>query len=324
MAHLRDEYSQSSNIKSKQTRKNVIDAIEKILRHLKLIARLPKNGLAIFCGNVAGEGQQDIKLIAVEPPQALTTKLYRCDQVFILEPLQDMLKAKHVYLLLVIDRKEATLGLLEGKQIKLLKHFTSGVPGKFKAGGQSANRFKRLVEIMAKEFYKRIADKVAEIWDDLSKKTEIKGFLVGGPGPTKEHWLEESGLRSDIKRKVIAVKDLCYTDETGLRLLVEKARDELSEEEVIKEKNLVKKFFEAIARHSTRVTYGWDAVKNALINGAAELVLVSKTVPVEKIKAIKQLCQISGARLEVISTDTHEGQQFASFKVAAFLRFEIE
>jgi len=49
VARLREEYSQSSNIKSKTTRTNVLSAIEKIMQYLKLFKETPKNGLVVFC-----------------------------------------------------------------------------------------------------------------------------------------------------------------------------------------------------------------------------------------------------------------------------------
>ena len=52
-AKLREEHSQSSNIKSKSVRNNVQSALEKIMQYLKLYRETPKNGLAVFCGNVS-------------------------------------------------------------------------------------------------------------------------------------------------------------------------------------------------------------------------------------------------------------------------------
>lgn len=134
---LEAEKSTAKNIKSKSTQKNVIDALETLIRQLRLIKRTPKNGLALFAGNVSEkEGQNDFKVWSIEPPIPLNIRLYRCDQQFILEPLKEMLEATEVYGLVVIDRKEATLGVLEGKNIKMLQHMTSGVPGKTEKGGQ--------------------------------------------------------------------------------------------------------------------------------------------------------------------------------------------
>ena len=89
----------------------------------------------------------------IEPPEELGTRLYRCDQIFVLDPLKEMLEVKELYGLFVIDRKEATIGLLEGKKIKILQKLESGVPGKSKKGGQSAARYRRVIEGKAKDFF---------------------------------------------------------------------------------------------------------------------------------------------------------------------------
>ncbi len=51
--HLAQEQSTAKNIKSSSTRNNVIDALEKMIQHLRLYKQTPTNGLAVFSGNVA-------------------------------------------------------------------------------------------------------------------------------------------------------------------------------------------------------------------------------------------------------------------------------
>ena len=134
---LEGEKSTASNIKSASTRKNVISALDMIIREMKGIRQTPPNGLALFCGNISEkEGFPDIQLWNYEPPKPLNVKIYRCDQQFIIEPLKEMVAIDEVYGLIVIDRQQATIGLLEGSQIKVLQKLTSGVPGKVRAGGQ--------------------------------------------------------------------------------------------------------------------------------------------------------------------------------------------
>jgi len=134
---LEAEKSTAKNIKSTGTRKNVGNALDKITRQLKEYKKTPENGLAIFSGNVSKvEGQEDLQLWAVETPMPLKTRMYRCDKEFILEPLKEMLEIQEVYGLLVMDRKEATIGMLEGKRIEVLQKMTSGIPSKVRAGGQ--------------------------------------------------------------------------------------------------------------------------------------------------------------------------------------------
>ena len=76
--HLSQESGTATNIKDATTRKNVIDALEKMIQHLRLFKQTPPNGLAVFSGNVAShEGKQDFKVWSIEPPIPLKTRLYR-------------------------------------------------------------------------------------------------------------------------------------------------------------------------------------------------------------------------------------------------------
>ena len=134
---LEGERSTAENIKSKQTRHSVMDALDMIIRKLKELKQTPPNGIAIYSGNISQkEGVQDIQIWAYEPPRSLNVRIYRCDKVFVLDPLKEMLEVEEVYGLLVIDRQQATIGVLEGKKIKVIRVLTSGVPGKVRAGGQ--------------------------------------------------------------------------------------------------------------------------------------------------------------------------------------------
>jgi len=134
---LKQEQGTADNIKSKQVRKNVTTALEKITRHLQLYKRTPENGLAIFCGNVSEkEGVPDIELKAIEPPEPIKVKLYWCDQIFRLEPLEELIKEKEVYGLICMDKSEADIAVLRGKKIQPVTHMESIVPGKTRAGGQ--------------------------------------------------------------------------------------------------------------------------------------------------------------------------------------------
>jgi len=135
--HLAQEQGTASNIKDKTTQKHVIDSLERMIRHLRLYKNTPPNGLAVFAGNISNkEGKVDIEVFSLEPPVPLNMRLYRCDQSFVLDPLQDMMEVKETYGLIVMDRREADIGLLKGSQILNLVSMHSAVPGKTRAGGQ--------------------------------------------------------------------------------------------------------------------------------------------------------------------------------------------
>jgi len=143
---LIEERSTAENIKSKTTRKNVVSALEKIIQHLRLFKQTPPNGLVVFAGNVSPvEGKEDIKLWSIEPPEKLETKIYWCDQVFVLDPLKDMVKEKDVYGLIVLDAKEATIGVLKGKKIIVRKRLESTVPSKTVKGGMCLHRSTEII-----------------------------------------------------------------------------------------------------------------------------------------------------------------------------------
>jgi len=319
---LQAEKSTAKNIKSTATRKNVIDALDKIVRYLKTLKKTPENGLALFCGNVSKtEGQQDLQLWDIEPHMPIKIRLYRCDKEFVLDPLWEMLEVSEVFALLVMDRKEATIGLLEGKRIEVIQKMTSGIPSKVRAGGQSSQRFHRITEGLTKEFYKRIANEMKKIFFEMSK---LKGILVGGPIPTKDEFLENEYMVTKLREKVIGRIDIGGSDESGLKELVKKSQDILASQEIIYEKKLMDRFFETLGEKPDMATLKELDTKQALEYGAVETLFLSKDVDKKIAKELKPMAENIGANVEIISTDTEEGQQFYNLGgIGAILRFKV-
>ena len=320
--HLAQEQGTASNIKSASTRKNVTDALERMIQHLKLFKRTPPNGLCVFSGNVAErEGQQDFKVWSIEPPIPLKTRIYRCDKEFVLDILRDMLETKEVYGLVVMDRRDANIALLKGKSIVPLIKTHSEVPGKFKAGGQSSLRFARQIEGAAKDHYKKVAEYMKETF---LKMEGLKGIIVGGPGPTKYDLVEGDFITNEVKKKIIAIKDLSYTGEFGLEELLEKSADVLAQEEVTDEKKIVGKFLETLATKQNMVSYGETDVMNKLKMGVVDILLLSEDLTDEKIEEFEDAAKPFGTTVKIISTQTREGVQLRDLgKVAAILRYEV-
>lgn len=319
---LESEKSTAANIKSTTTRKNVQDALEALIRICKQTKQTPKNGLALFAGNIAPEGQNDLKTWVFEPPEPMNARLYRCDQIFVLDPLNEMLEVKEIYGLVVIERQESSIGLLIGKKIKVLHRMDSMVPGKTNKGGQSAARYSRIRDNMAKEFFRKIAEVMKKEFFDLPN---LKGILVGGPGPTKEDFLKEGNLVTALQDKVLAVKDIGYADEHGLELLVEASRDVLEKQEITHEKKLLEKFFNMLGKQREKTAYGKEEVDKALKYGAVDTILLSKKLKNEDIKKYEKTAAETSAKVELISNETEEGEQFLNLSgIGAILRFKVE
>jgi len=277
MQQLREEYGTAQNIKSKSTRKNVLGALERAMQHLKLYKQTPPNGLALFVGNVSEqEGVSDIQVFPIIPPEPVNVRLYRCDQTFVTEPLEEMLRVKEAYGLITVEKNESTIGILRGKKIELDDDLRSTVPGKTRAGGQSARRYERIREQETHEFMKRIGQHANEAFLPLLEKGELKGIIIGGPGPTKEEFVDGDYIHHELKKKIIGVVDISYHGEYGLRELVEKASDILAEQEAVKERKLIQNFFKHLVKDTGLITYGEKEIRKALEMGAVDTLLISE------------------------------------------------
>ncbi|MCS6783681.1 MAG: peptide chain release factor aRF-1 [Candidatus Caldarchaeum sp.] len=286
--YLRQEYATASNIKSKQTRKNVQDAIESAIQRLKLFDKPGPTGLVIFSGAIPQNSGQTSKIEVhhIFPPEPITTFLYRCDSKFLIDPLKDLLREKAVYGVIVIDNEEAAVAVVKGRSISQLKTYTSGVPGKHHAGGQSARRFERLREMTLNDFYKRVAEKANELF---LQYPEIKGVILAGPGPTKEVFAQGDYLHYTLRDKIHIV-DTSYSGESGVREAVAKSADFLKEVRMIEEQKLIQRFMSEATRPDGLAVYGEKQVFDALQKNMVELLLVSEELDRVEVKIRCQNC----------------------------------
>ncbi len=356
------EISTAENIKSKTTRNNVIAALSKISNALKFYSTTPKNGLVLFAGNVSQkEGEQDIKIWEIEPPEPINIKLYRCDQTFVLDPLEEILESKEVYGLISLDRQEAGIGFLKGKRIEVVKRIESLVPGKTAKGGQSAARFMRVREGLLNAYLKEVGEDVKNIFSNV----ELQGILIGGPGPLKQEFYDGNYLPENLKQKVIGIVDTGYAGEPGLKELVERAEEYIKESEYLKEKKIVDEFFKLLNKDESMVVYGFSQTLSALEQGAVDKLLISgkadfkglkcmcndcknefiellrkdedkkikcricdgENVSCEEvhyIKLLKEHAKLFGTEVYVVSDETPEGAQFKMFSgIGGILRYKI-
>lgn len=322
ISHLQQEQSTASNIKSKSTQKNVTDALEKMIQHLKLFKRTPENGLFAFSGNVAEkEGTSDVKVWSVEPPIPSNLRLYRCDKSFILDALKDMIMTTEVYGMVVLDNRDADIALLKGKTIVPMKSTHSEVPGKMRAGGQSAPRFARLRELAIKDHFKKIADYMK---DEFLPIPELKGIILGGPGTTVNSFVNTIYITGDVRKKIIGVLDLSYTGDFGLQELLDKAGEILVEDEVADEKKVMQEFFYKLSQEPGKVAYGIVEVQKNLEMGVVDRLLISEELDSQTVVALELKAEEFGTEVKVISTETREGVQLKEIgKIAAILRYDV-
>lgn len=371
-AQIKDEQGTATNIKSKGTRKNVLYALERVMQHLRLYKMTPPNGLVIFSGNISeDEGSPKIELFTLNPPDPISVRIYRCDQQFVLEPLLEMIEDKRVFGLIIVERGEASIGLLRGKKVELLKHLTSRVPGKFRAGGQSSVRFARLREIAADDF----KDTVGKISNEIFlAQSNLEGILIGGGGYTKYEFEEGEYLHHELRKKILGTADTAYTELFGLNELVDKSSKILENLDITKEKDIVTRFLKELIKDDSLAAYGEKEIRKYLEAGAVDLLLLSEGLnknrikikcgscenltektgtdeelfkleqqisgmPCEKcgnlslnieekvdlLEELADLAQEGSTNVEVISTETEEGNQLlkAFGGIAAIIRYRL-
>ena len=147
---------------------------------------------------------------------------------------------------------------------------------------------------------------------------------MGGPGPTKYTFVEGEFITNELRKKIIAIKDLGYTGEFGLQELVDKSEDVLAAEAIMEEKKLVTRFLEMLAKEPGKAAYGEADVMKNIKNGAADIVLLSEDLDDEKIEEFEKEAGAMGTKVNLISTETREGVQLRDLgKVGAILRYAV-
>lgn len=275
---IRNEVGQASNIKSKSTQDAVTSALTSILARLKNYRETPKNGLAIFVGDVNIGANKTMSVAhLIEPPAPVNTYQYRCESTFNLEPLKAIGQTEEMYGLIILDRKECSIGFLKGKAIQPVYNRGSLVPSKHGRGGQSAQRFERLIEIAAHEWFTECAEKATEIF----LNAPIKAILLGGPGPTKEFFHREGYLHHELRKKVHPqLFDTGYTDDDqGLKEMVENAGAAIEEIGRMQDRKLMQQFLRETGKQDGGLaTYGEAEVRKALEAAAVEHLLLAENM----------------------------------------------
>jgi len=277
MTDLRNEWGTAVNIKSKTTRKNVQDALTKVMERLKLFRSIPPTGLAIFAGNIASDqlGVGDMQTFVVVPPEPITIYYYRCMHQFMLEPLFNMLSAKDTYGLVVIDSKNAAFATLKGNRTDMLKEYSSGVAGKTRAGGQSSRRYERLRDMYLNEWYIRLGTYFTEHFLNMPN---LRGIVLGGPGPTKEDFLNGGFLHYQLKDKILGPIDTGYTGPEGIKELVNRSREILKNARYYEERRVITEFLRHLGEDDGIASYGEQEVLQALKSQNVQTLIISEDI----------------------------------------------
>jgi len=247
------------------------------------------------------------------------TFIYWCDSQFFLAPLEDMLLVKDTYGLVVVGRKRANIGYIKGKQINIIKDFSSGIPSKHGAGGQSQSRFDRSIQEKEIRFYRKL---IKHMNQEFLRFKNLKAIFVGGAGNSKKKFVKEKNIDYRLKPIIQDTIDLPYDGGyEGIRALVNRLSDQLTDLQYSRERIIVQKFLKELSLDRGLALYGYEEIKKALFANA-----VSKLIISEGFKNINDFLSIAhknDVQVELVSKETEEGEMiYKSFGgIVAFARY---
>jgi peptide chain release factor subunit 1 len=294
---LRQELAITDNIKLKRTKDRVQRALTAAIDRLSSISKIPQNGLVLFAGENDDTGE--FICLMFSPPDPVTVYFYRTDKYFHLEFLEDMLEESDVYGLIVIERDEATIGLLKGSSLIVLEEVEGYVPGKHSKGGQSQRRYDRIIEELVEEFYKRVGEIVNKHFIPYLESGKLKGILIGGPGYAKLDFVKGDYIDYRLKEKVLdTLVDVGSQGEPGLKELVMRASELIKGQKYVEVVNALEEFKFHLAKDDGLALYGFDDIVTALNMGAVKSLVVTEDMP--ELEKLMELAKKSGAEVYVL------------------------
>jgi peptide chain release factor subunit 1 len=304
---LRQEYSITDNIKLKRTRQAVKRALSAAIERLQMIPKVPSNGLVVFCGENVETG--DFICYTFSPPERVPVFYYRTEKTFITEFLEDMIEEREAVGIIIVERDQATIGVLKSGRLEVLEELEGYVPGKHEKGGQSQRRYERIIEQLVEEFFKRVGETANRHLLPLLEKGVLKGVIVGGPGYAKIDFVKGGFL--DYRLQQLLSKelvDVAYQGYEGLKEAVMKAKDVIQAQIYREAVETLEEFKSHLAQMTGLTVYGDREVALALEAGVVKTLLVHQDR--EDIGKWRELSESRGAKLVIIPSGLPEAEWF--------------
>ena len=279
---LSDEYGTASNIKSRVNRLSVLSAITSTQQRLKLYARVPTNGLVIYCGSIiTDEGKEKKVNIDFEPFKPINTSLYLCDNKFHTEALDELLEDDDKFGFLVMDGNGALFGTLCGNTREVLHKFSVELPKKHGRGGQSALRFARLRLEKRHNYVRKVAETAVQMFI-TDNKCNCSGLILAGSAQFKTDLLNSDLFDLRLKAATIKTVDVSYGGINGFNQAIELCAESLRNVKFIQEKKLISKYFDQISQDTGKYCFGVEDTIRALEMGAVETLMCWESLDVQR------------------------------------------
>ena len=134
-----------------------------------------------------------------------------------------------------------------------------------------------MIEEAAHNFFKRATEHACSYW--LPNLENIQAIIIGGPGATKDYVVRNDYFHHEIAKKIAKTHfDVGYSNESGVRELVDNAGALMGEIELDAERQIMNRFLAELIKPQPRATYGEMMLRQALEQGAVDTLLISESM----------------------------------------------
>ena len=277
---LNIEFGTASNIKSHTNKLSVQAAITAALGRLKLITRVPTNGLLLYSGTVMTEDNKEKKLtLDIEPFKPVSRSLYLCDNKFHTDELHRMLESDEKFGFIIIDGSGTLYATVCGSVKEKLGQFSVELPKKHGRGGQSKNRFARIRMERRHNYLRKVAECATQYFI-TNDRPNVLGIVLAGSAEFKDVLYQSDLFDPRLKAVVMKVVDVAHPGDVGLNQAIDLASDTLGNVKLVQEKKLVQKFFDEIACDTQMYCFGVGDTVKCMEGGAVETLIVFEDLEV--------------------------------------------
>jgi peptide chain release factor subunit 1 len=137
------------------------------------------------------------------------------------------------------------------------------------------------------EYFNRVGDVMTDVFLNLDN---LKGIIVGGPGPTKEEFVNGNYLHHEIREMILTTVDTGYTGHEGVKELVNRSRGFLEKVRYLQERQVVQEFLRHLGEDDGLGTYGEDEVLQQLKNKNIYTLLISDSIKRWQVTLVCRTC----------------------------------
>lgn len=343
---LLEEYGTASNIKSRVNRLSVLGAITSAQQRLKLINKVPENGLALYTGTILEDTGKERKVCyAIEPMKPINTSLYLCDSKFHVDDLINSLEDEYKFGFVIMDGHGCLFATVSGNYKEIKQNISVDLPKKHGRGGQSSVRFARLRMEKRHNYLRRVSEISTQVFI-TNNKINVDRLILGGCADFKNDLFQSDFFDGRLKSKVVKIVDLSYGGENGLNQAIELSEEVLKDVKLVKEKKVIKMFFDEVVSGSGKVCFGVKETEECFSVGCLDVLIVYENMTVRRREGdgdregewteegegelltdwLAENCRKLNFSVVFVSDRSQEGNQFISGfgGIGGILRYKME